>query len=52
MARLPFVILQPVKGIVPRCNGYILVSVKELTDINTKKFAIQLNYQKYRRFFN
>ncbi|AUG56357.1 hypothetical protein HVS_01980 [Acetivibrio saccincola] len=28
------------------------VSVKELTDINTKKFAIQLNYQKYRRFFN
>jgi len=24
MARLPFVILQPVKGIVPRCNGYIL----------------------------
>lgn len=28
------------------------VSVKELTDINTKKFAIQLNYQKYRGFFN
>ena len=28
------------------------VSVKELTDINTKKLAIQLNYQKYRRFFN
>ena len=28
------------------------VSVKKLTDINTKKFAIQLNYQKYRRFFN
>jgi hypothetical protein len=25
-----------------------MVSVKELTDINTKKFAIQLNYQKYR----
>jgi len=28
------------------------VSVKELADINTKKFAIQLNYQKYRGFFN